>query len=49
MNPNAPMNPNFQEMHMPKTAIKFAPDYPEQSKLMDDDLDKALNERLKKL
>lgn len=49
VNPNVPANQDFQGMHMPKTALKYAPDYPEQSKLMDDDLDRTLEERLKKL
>lgn len=48
-NGNVPMNPNFQGMHLPKTALKYAQDYPEQSKVVDDDLDKTLEERLKRL
>lgn len=48
-NGNVPMNPNFQGMHLPKTALKYAPDYPEQSKVVDDDLDRTLEERLKRI
>jgi len=49
-NPNGPTtNPNFPGMHLPKTALRYAPDYPEQSNFVDDDLDKTLEERLKKL
>ncbi len=49
VNPNLPMNPNFQGMNVPKTALKYAPDYPEQSKIHEDELDRNLAERLKKL
>lgn len=52
VNPNSvPVNPNqnFQGMCVPKTAAKYAPDYPEQSTLQSGDLDQALLERLKKL
>lgn len=48
-NGNMPMNPNFQGMHLPKTAMKYSADYPEQSRVMDDNLDKTLEERLKRL
>lgn len=48
-NGNVPMNPNFQGMHLPKTALKYAQDFPEQSKVVDDELDKSLEERLKRL